>query len=124
MRPIVPIKYHEKGRYQKLPIVRVLFAANLAFALVTLIAWQWALFYVLGPITWAADQTVPVERDFRHLLEYPLFMFWFGPAVAMAGGWALLQSQNYKAAFGVLALPVMMMLITLILYWIVPNTGL
>ena len=119
----MPIKYYEKGRYSKLPLVRALFAANMLFAVATLVAWQWALIYMLGPLNWAANQSMPHEHNFARIFEYPLILFWSGPALAMAAGWMLMQAQHHRAAFGVLALPLMVMGLTFVMYWAVPNAG-
>ena len=119
----MPLTYHEHGRYRKLPVVRALLATNLLFAIAILVAWQWALLYVLGPITWAADQPVPHDRDFIHIFEYPLIVFWAGPAMAMAFGWVMIQGKHHKAALGILVLPLLILTIMLTLYWTVPNAG-
>ena len=119
----MPLNYSEHLRYRKLPIVRALLATNLLFAVAVLVSWQWALMFALGPISWAADHPVPHGRDFAHLFEYPLLVFWAGPALAMMTGWMLMQSRRYKAAFGVLALPMLVCAITIVLYWTVPNAG-
>ena len=121
----MPIKYYDDGtgRYRKLPMVRVLFAANLLFAVATLVAWQSAVLTLLGPLTWATSQSVPFERDLGHLFEYPLMLFWLGPAVAMATASILIQARNYRAAFGVLAVPMLFLLLSVAMYWTVPNPG-
>jgi hypothetical protein len=115
------IRYHERGRYAKLPLVRALLATNLLFAVAVLVCWQSALIFLLGPISWAADQPVPTSRNLENLLEYPLLVFWAGPALAMATGWILIQGRNYKAAFGVLAVPVLVAFLMVVLYWTVPS---
>ena len=118
------IRYYDDGtgRYRKLPLVRVLFAANLLFAVATLVAWQSAFLVLLGPLTWATNQTVPFERDLAHLFEYPLMLFWLGPAIAMATASLLIQGRNFRAAFGVLAIPMLFVLLSVAMFWAAPNT--
>lgn len=117
----MPIQHYEQPKYHRLPLVRALFAANLLFATATLVAWQSALIILLGPLIWAADETLPQERGLAHIFEYPLVVFWAGPAFAMAFGWVLIQGRNYRAAFGVLALPVIVMALIFVMYWTVPG---
>ena len=119
----MPMTYHEQGRYQKLTMVRLLFVANLAFAALVLAAWQFTLLMVLGPMNWAADRPVPSALDFTRLLEYPLVLYWAAPMLAMGTAWIMLQSRRYRAAFGILALPVLVMAITMVMYWAVPAAG-
>ena len=119
----MPITYHERGRYRNLSAVRLLFAANLAFAVLVLIAWQCALLFVLGPINWAANQSIPSATDLMRLFDYPLVLYWAAPMAAMGAAWVMLQAQRYRAAFGILALPVLVMLLTLVMYWAVPVQG-
>ena len=116
----MPLQYHERGRYRKLPVVRALFATNLLFAVSILVAWQAAVIFVIDPMTWAADSSLPSGRDVWHMFQYPMYIFWAGPSMAMAGGWVLMQSRNYKAALGLLLLPLLMAIVTVVLYWIVP----
>lgn len=119
------IKYYEDGagRYRKLPIVRVLFAANLLFAVATLVAWQSAMIVLLRPMAWATNETLPSEHDLDHLFSYPLILFWFAPAVAMATAWVLIQGRRNRAAFGILSLPILVFALCGVLFWILPNTG-
>ena len=119
----MPITYHEQTRFQKLTMVRLLFAANVAFAALVLIAWQFTLLMVLGPISWASDQPVPSALNLSRLVEYPLVLDWAAPMLAMGTAWLLLQSRRYRAAFGILALPMLVMAITLVMYWAVPAAG-
>jgi hypothetical protein len=102
--------------YRKMPVVRVLFAANLVFAVLVLLAWQLAVLFVLGPLGWAADQPFPTPNSFESLLRYPLVIYWAGPALAMAIAWLLMQSHRHKAAFGVLAVPVIMSILLVAVY--------
>lgn len=117
------IRYHEQPRYKRLPLVRALFAANLLFAVAILVAWQGAIIIMIGPLSWAVNDSVTYERDFWHILQYPLVAFWAGPAIAMACGWVLLQARHYRAAFGVLMTPLIMTILTYVMYWIVPDSG-
>jgi hypothetical protein len=119
----MPITYHEQGRYRNLPFVRALFATNFVFAIATLVAWQWAFLYLLGPLTWAADRPVPYDRNLQHIFEYPLILFWLGPAVVMAIAWTLIQARHYRAAFGLLLLPLLVAFVALIMYLVVPGAG-
>ena len=119
----MPISYHEQGRYRKLPIVRALFATNLVFAVAILVAWQAAVIFVIDPMVWAADRPLPSGNDVWHMFQYPMFVFWAGPSMAMAAGWVLVQSQNYKAALGVLLMPLLVAITTVIFYVIVPLVG-
>lgn len=116
-------KYHGTGRTAKLPLVRALLATNLLFAVAVLVAWQSTLMVLLGPLGWAADEPVPSSRGWENLFQYPLLVFWAGPALAMAFGWMMIQARNYKAAFGALALPLIMMIIIVVLYWAVPPSA-
>jgi uncharacterized membrane protein len=117
------IRYMENGRYRKLPVVRALLAANLAFAILILLAWQMALIVVLGPLGWAVDHPIPSARTLENFLTYPLVLFWAGPAMAMAVGWMLLQARRYKAAFGVLVTPVLVTVLLAAVYIILPHVG-
>ena len=117
------IKYYERGRYRKMPVVRALFATNLAFAIAILVAWQLTMFVVLGPLGWAADQPIPLSHTLENLLRYPLVIFWAGPALAMAAGWMLLQSHRHTAALGVLLLPMLVMAMLAAVYFFQPNAG-
>jgi uncharacterized membrane protein len=117
------IKYHEHWRYQNMPVVRALLAANLAFALAILVAWQMALIVVLGPLGWAADQPITSSQTLDNLLTYPLVLYWAGPAIAMAAGWMLLQAKRYKAAFGVLVTPVLVTLLLAVVYFFMPQAA-
>lgn len=119
----MPMTYHEQTRYQKLALVRLLFVANVAFAALVLVAWQFTLVLVLGPISWASDQPVPSSLNLSRLLDYPLVLYWAAPALAMATAWLMLQSRRYRAAFGILALPILIMVITMVMYWAVPAVG-
>ncbi len=110
------IKYHERGRCRNMPVVRALFATNLAFAIAILVSWQLTMIVILGPLGWAADQPIPTAHTLENLLTYPLLLFWGGPAAAMAIGWTLLQSQRYKAACGVLLMPVVVSLLLIAVY--------
>ena len=58
------IRYYEQPRYQKLPLIRALFAANLLFAVATLVAWQSAFIHLIAPLTWAVNDTVTFEHSF------------------------------------------------------------
>jgi hypothetical protein len=115
------IKYLERGRYRNMPVVRVLLATNLVFAVAILVAWQMALIAVLGPLGWAADEPIPASRTLENLLTYPLLVFWSGPALAMLAGWMLLQAKRYKAAFGVLMLPVLVKSLLVAVYFLLPQ---
>jgi hypothetical protein len=115
------IKYLEHGRYQKMPVVRALLATNLAFAIAILVAWQMALMVVLGPLGWAADQPIPSSHSLGNLFTYPLLLFWAGPAVAMMAGWMLLHAKRYKAAFGVLMLPMLVTALLAAVYVLMPH---
>jgi hypothetical protein len=117
----VTIKYHENWRYRNLPVVRALLATNLAFAIAILIAWQSALMVVLGPLGWAADHPFPSSITLENLFAYPLLLYWGGPAAAMATGWVLMQGKHYKAAFGVLALPVLVTVLLAAVYVFMPQ---
>ena len=119
----MPIRYYEEPRYRKLPLVRALFAANLLFAVATLVAWQAAFIHLLGPLAWAASASVTYKRGLSHLFEYPLVLFWFGPALAMFSGWVLVQGRSYKAAFAILSLPLVVMALTFVMYAVVPDAG-
>ena len=115
------IRYYDKIRYRRLPLVRALFAANFLFVVSTLLSWQFAFIYLLGPMTWAVDRSLPFERDLIHILDYPLVLFWSGPACAVAIASVLVQGNNHRAAFGVLVLPLLVLALTLGMYWIVPD---
>ena len=117
----MPIQYHEQGRYKNLPFVRVLFATNFLFAVATLVAWQTTLMFFLLPIAWSANESVPSERSFVHLFEYPLIIFWAGPAFAMFLASVFMKARHHKAAFGVLALPLLIMGLSLTMYWVLPD---
>jgi hypothetical protein len=119
------IKYYENGagRYRKLPFVRALFAANLLFAVATLVAWQSAFLVLLTPLAWATGQPVPTEHALDHLFAYPLILFWLAPAMAMATAWVMIQERRYRSAFGILALPMLVFALCGILFWVLPNTG-
>ena len=119
----MPITYHERGRYRNLTMVRFLFAANLAFATIVLLAWQCALLFILGPVNWAANRSVPSATDLMRLFDYPLVLYWAAPVAAMLIAWLMLQAQRYRAAFGILALPMLVMMLTLVMYWMVPTQG-
>lgn len=117
------IRYYEQPSYQRLPFVRALFAANMLFAVAVLVAWQSAIIALIAPLTWAVNDTVTFERDFWQILQYPLVFFWAGPAFAMATGWMLVQSRHYRTAFGVLVTPMLVVGLTFVMYWIVPDAG-
>ncbi len=116
------IKYRENWRYRNLPVVRALLATNLLFAVAILVAWQMTLMVVLGPLGWAADQAIPSALTLDNLLAYPLLVFWAGPALATATGWVLLRGERYRAAFGVLMLPVLVMALLVAVYILVPQS--
>jgi hypothetical protein len=118
----MPMRYLDR-RYRKLPVVRVLFATNMVFALAVLIAWQLAVLAVLGPLGWAADQPIPTAQNFENLFRYPLVIFWAGPALAMVVAWLLMQAHNHKAAFGVLIVPVLMTVLLIGVFFLTPNNG-
>jgi uncharacterized membrane protein len=115
------IKYHEHWRYRNMPVVRALLAANLAFAIAILVAWQMALIIVLGPLGWAVDRPISTSQTLDNLLTYPLLLFWAGPAIAMVVGWMLLRAQRYKAAFGVLVVPVLVTVLLAAVYCLMPQ---
>jgi uncharacterized membrane protein len=117
------IKYTENWRYRNLPVVRALLAANLAFAIAILVAWQTALMVVLGPLGWAADQPIPSSQALENLMTYPLLLYWAGPAAAMALGWVLMQGKHYKAAFGVLLIPVLVTVLLVAVYSLLPQAA-
>ncbi len=119
----MPIRYYDEKlrRYKRLPIVRGLFAANLLFAMATLVAWQAALMNYFGPLSWATRNAMPDGRALPFALEYPLVLFWAGPAVAMALAWVLMQGRNYRAAFGVLAIPLLVLLLSMAMYIAAPS---
>jgi hypothetical protein len=120
---MMTIKYDTQWRYQKMPIVRALLATNLAFAIAILVAWQAALMVVLGPLGWAADQPIPTSQTLENMFRYPLVLFWAGPAMAMMTGWMLLNAKRYKAAFGVLVLPVLVTALLTAVYFTMPEPG-
>ncbi len=117
------IRYYEQPRYKRLPLVRALFAANLLFAVAILVAWQGAIIVMIGPLTWAVNDSVTYERDLWRIVQYPLVIFWVGPAFAMALGWTLMQARHYRLAFGVLMTPLAITFLTYVMYWIVPDAG-
>lgn len=119
----MPIRYHEQPRYKRLPLVRALFAANMLFAVAILVAWQGAIIYMIGPLSWAVNDSVTYERNFWHIVQYPLVIFWAGPALAMALGWMLMQARHYRSAFGVLMTPLAITILTYVMYWLVPNSS-
>ena len=117
----MPIRHYDKIAYRKLPLIRALFATNLVFAVATLVAWQTALIHLLNALAWSADGTLPPERSLDQMLEYPLMLFWAGPAFAMAIAWMCIQGNNFKAAFGVLMLPVLAIMLSFALYFVLPT---
>ena len=113
----MPITYHEHGRYRSLPFVRWLFAANVIFSGLVLGAWQFAVMILLEPLGWAADQAMPSEINLSRMFDYPLVVYWVMPSLAMMCAWLLLKSGNYRAAFGILALPLVVITLSLVMYW-------
>ena len=118
----MPIRHYDEKlrRYRKLPIVRVLFAANMLFAVATLIAWQAALMNFFGPLAWATSHTMPDGREWPLVLNYPLVLFWSGPALAMVIAWLYMQDRNYRAAFGVLSVPLLVLGLSLAMFYLQP----
>ena len=113
--------YHKHPNYWNRPAVRALLATNVLFAAAILVSWQWAIIFVLDPMTWAASQPVPHGHEWIHLLEYPLIVFWALPSLAVAVGWVLIQGRHYRAAFGLLSLPILISALTLVMYVTLPT---
>ena len=55
------------------------------------------------------------------LLQYPLALFWFGPAVAVGVGWVAMRAHKYKTAVTVMVAPVLAGLLIFALYWFLPT---
>jgi hypothetical protein len=116
-------KYYAVQKYTRMPLVRAIFATNLGFALGVLMAWQSVIKPVLDPLGWGADQPVPSDASIARLLEYPLLIFWAGPAIAMCVGWLLMENRRYKSALGVMLLPLLVFVLMFVMHAIVPNVG-
>ena len=117
------LTFSEKLRYRKLPLLRVLLASNLLFAVSILVAWQCALIFVLDPLNWSASGQFAPRNDLTNIFTYPLILFWAGPALAMMAGWILAEAKKFKMAFGVLVLPMLLIVVTIVMYGLVPNGG-
>ena len=105
---------------RRAPLTRGLLWLNLMFALNMLLAWRVALLVFVGPLGWATDRRVEVTQDWSTLLDYPTILLWAPSCVAMGIGWMAAKFGNYKLAVGVMLVPVLFTIITLMLYCLLP----
>jgi hypothetical protein len=116
-------QFYTKSKPRRRPLVRALFASNLLFIAGVLFAWQSMLMVIVGPLGWGADHQVPSDQSLNRLIEYPLLVFWAGPAVAVLVGKILIENRHYKTAFGIMVLPLLVFMLMFALYALVPNAS-